>query len=762
MQGRLTALLLLLVCAPAMADDKKPLQPTMDDVVLTRSARIGPGTWVVADANGNGVIRITASGVTLDLGKAALVGAQDVDPDALTGVGIHVKDASNVTIRGGSIRGYKIGIRAENAPGLVIENVDCSENFRQRLKSTPEREDPSDWLRPHDNEKGEWEAKYGAGISLTNCKGATVKRCRVNDGQNGLLLTRCVRCTVMENDFSFNSGWGIALYRSRRCTVAGNFCDWCVRGYSHGVYHRGQDSAGILVFEQCRENVFVGNSATHGGDGFFLYAGNETTEKTGVGGSNDNLVFENDFSHAVANGIEATFSENNTFVRNDCSDSDHGVWAGYSRRSLIGGNKIESCKTAGVSIEHGQENRIVANRITSAPAGVHLWWDFDKAFVDGVFGKKGDTSSSSNQIHGNDILSCDVAVRLVQDRSTSIRWNVIHGREILLDLGAKTTPGSVEHNLFSGQRSRTRPRPLLVRNESGAAWAVPAKNERRGYLRGEGGFDPMTMPTALGIVRPPSRLPATPNVSTKRRARLGPDTPRGREQIRIGEWGPVDPRMPHAWPAYQAAAGATAQVHLSGTGAYLASSVRKDVEIDKPQGELPATLTVRLLPLPGGAQRGSIVPFEIKVKTDTGELSANGTLLDVEWDVAFHRWTKDPRENDFAAVTKGEPGKRERIKSLDFPWQNAGPFEKDNDRFATVATTVLQLDAGRYRIRTVSDDGVRVYVGDKRVIDNWTHHAPTEDVCELDLTTGSHAVRVEHFEIDGWAHLSFRIERVGK
>ncbi|NJN14463.1 MAG: hypothetical protein HC813_02190 [Planctomycetes bacterium] len=78
-------------------------------------------------------------------------------------------------------------------------------------------------------------------------------------------------------DASFNSGWGIALWRSSGNLVQGNRFDWCVRGYSHGIYDRGQDSAGILVFEQSSGNRFLWNSATHGGDGFFLYAGHETT-----------------------------------------------------------------------------------------------------------------------------------------------------------------------------------------------------------------------------------------------------------------------------------------------------------------------------------------------------------------------------------------------------------------------------------------------------------------------------------------------------
>ena len=51
------------------------------------------------------------------------------------------------------------------------------------------------------------------------------------------------------------------------------------------------------------KNTFAFVSATHGGDGFLLYAGLETMLETGAGGSNDNLVSKCDFSYAVANGV---------------------------------------------------------------------------------------------------------------------------------------------------------------------------------------------------------------------------------------------------------------------------------------------------------------------------------------------------------------------------------------------------------------------------------------------------------------------------
>ena len=77
----------------------------------------------------------------------------------------------------------------------------------------------------------------------------TVRECRVWHGQNALLLVRVTDAKVYDNDFSFNSGWGLALWRSSRNVISRNAIDFCVRGYSHGVYNRGQDSAGILMFE---------------------------------------------------------------------------------------------------------------------------------------------------------------------------------------------------------------------------------------------------------------------------------------------------------------------------------------------------------------------------------------------------------------------------------------------------------------------------------------------------------------------------------
>jgi hypothetical protein len=57
-----------------------------------------------------------------------------------------------------------------------------------------------------------------------------------------------------------------------------------------------------------------------------------------------------------------------------------------------------------------------------------------------------------------------------------------------------------------------------------------------------------------------------------------------------------------------------------------------------------------------------------------------------------------------------------------------------------------------YTFHTVSDDGVRLWVGDELVIDNWTLHGETEDTAAVPLQAGqAYAIRMEYFESGGQA-----------
>ena len=60
---------------------------------------------------------------------------------------------------------------------------------------------------------------------------------------------------------------------------------------------------------------------------------------------------------------------------------------------------------------------------------------------------------------------------------------------------------------------------------------------------------------------------------------------------------------------------------------------------------------------------------------------------------------------------------------------------------------VLPTVTGRYTFYTKSDDGVRLWINDGLIIDNWTDHAETENSGQIDLESGkSYNIRLEYYE----------------
>lgn len=353
----------------------------------------------IADADGNGVVRIVADGVTVDLGGASLVsGADDARPDLFVGRGIVVA-AKGVVLRNGGVRGFKVAVSGERCDRSTFESLDLSGNYAQLLKSSREKEDETDWLYPHENDRGEQVAQHGAGLAIADAREVVVRGIRVRRTQNGIVLSSVQRSEVYDNDCSFLSGWGLAMWRSSDNTVCRNAFDFCIRGYSHGVYNRGQDSAGILMFEQCSRNTVALNSATHCGDGIFGFAGREALgekpcpvssndlDAEGKGdldawyrrrGCNGNLFARNDLSYAAAHGLEMTFSFGNTVVANRFAENGiNGVWFGYARDSVIASNEFERNAAGDIAAEHAQRVRVALNRFLGSRTGVALWDDED-------------------------------------------------------------------------------------------------------------------------------------------------------------------------------------------------------------------------------------------------------------------------------------------------------------------------------------------------------------------------------------------------
>jgi parallel beta-helix repeat protein len=110
---------------------------------------------------------------------------------------------------------------------------------------------------------------------LRDCESTVIKTTKVTGGQNALMMTNCNKGKIYNNDFSFNSGLGIAMYRSSFNTIAYNKINFNVRVIVMEFITGARISAGILVYEQSNNNLFYKNSVTHGEMVFFFGPGKQ-------------------------------------------------------------------------------------------------------------------------------------------------------------------------------------------------------------------------------------------------------------------------------------------------------------------------------------------------------------------------------------------------------------------------------------------------------------------------------------------------------
>ncbi len=70
-----------------------------------------------------------------------------------------------------------------------------------------------------------------------------------------------------------------------------------------------------------------------------------------------------------------------------------------------------------------------------------------------------------------------------------------------------------------------------------------------------------------------------------------------------------------------------------------------------------------------------------------------------------------------------------------------------------------------YKLITTTDDGVRLWLDGRQIIDNWTNHGSTDDVATVDLVAGQfYRVRMEYYENTGGAvaQLSWESPSIGR
>lgn len=126
-----------------------------------------------------------------------------------------------------------------------------------------------------------------------------------------------------------------------------------------------------------------------------------------------------------------------------------------------------------------------------------------------------------------------------------------------------------------------------------------------------------------------------------------------------------------------------------------------------------------------------------------------------KWDMRQY----DNQETPFVGVyyhnpnLSGQPAFSGVSGRIDFNWGDRGPsnsyrpsYNVGVDDFSVRWMAKQQFSDGRYRFHTAADDGVKLWIDDNLIIDQWRDQALTDCGADIELTGGFHWLRMEYYE----------------
>lgn len=380
MRALLCLLLLPLgACSPSRAtqvDDGKPqtavLTPLAGQVLRVMGpSQILPGTYLLPPLEGaleEGVIRLSnLHDVTVDLRQVALVGTESEDIADRKGVGLLVESCEAVTILGGTWIGYATPIQIRACRTVRVLETTLDGFWGTPLESTVTRDSQADWLQPEDS-LAQDRGGMRAGIEIFDSADVLVQRSRARHGAIGLWMSGSKDCLVAGNDFSFLSAYGVVIVQSSDNTVGFNSLEYNVRGYSHGTYASGQNSAAVLIGGASLRNRVAFNRMTHCGSGVFLFGTADSRPR-------DNRLFGNDCQYAVYAGVQTRQSLGTTVQNNQLSKAIHfGLYSQGDEDMVILGNEVADVSGPGIALFSSAKAVVFENQILRNQVGLEIAW----------------------------------------------------------------------------------------------------------------------------------------------------------------------------------------------------------------------------------------------------------------------------------------------------------------------------------------------------------------------------------------------------
>jgi parallel beta-helix repeat protein len=354
-----SSLTLLLALAAPTEGAAPCIRPSRAGTQVQGEVRICPGRYRIADPSERGVIVAAASGTRIDLTGVVLESGDSV-PARLTGVGVTSKDVDGVSILGGTIRGYRVGLRLEGGRGHRITGADLSGSRREALRSTAAQPDTADRLDPL---RLAAFTGAGSGLVLIRTVGASVTGVTAASAQNGIGLVHARESYLADNQVTGNSGWGISLWGSSRNVLVRNQVHHTTRCAPPAV---DCGAAAILLREGSDSNTIAENNLTFSGTGVRI-GGRAPLTRPSIG----NLVYRND-----ASGSGTAFAGSHiwsvTFLENRGDSSAYGFKLDQVNGSVVRANTVIGARIGAIVLEHGSDNTLEANVLLGGRIGIRV------------------------------------------------------------------------------------------------------------------------------------------------------------------------------------------------------------------------------------------------------------------------------------------------------------------------------------------------------------------------------------------------------
>ena len=328
-----------------LASSAQTYIPITDNMIIPSFSNIKftAGNYMFSDAPADGVIQVNGvQNVILDGDSCRVNGV------GYAGYMIKINNSHNITIRNfDSVFRYKYAVYITNSDHITINgNVFC----RNKV-------DSSGWIDVWTNYTG----ALGGGVMMYQSRAAHIFDNIMTKQNDGVALYHCDSININNNDFSWNTSYGIRMFWTDTCNIFQNNCAHVNRPLTDP-----SDCAALLLIISNKNSV-VNNDLSYSGDGVFL----GQYQHSGV--PNNNYFAWNECSYSPHNAIEATFADGNVYKHNKCNYSHYGMWLGYSFNSVVDSNEVIGNYQTGIAIDRGFSNNISNNLVKDNPIGIELW-----------------------------------------------------------------------------------------------------------------------------------------------------------------------------------------------------------------------------------------------------------------------------------------------------------------------------------------------------------------------------------------------------